>query len=323
MTDVSVCLDFGSHTTKVLSSARTVSQYPSCFIRHVSSGAVLAVGDRVANMLGKLPSDVEAVFPVRGGQVVDTLGFAQFTRAILQDFLPQTSFSFLRPVKLRAAILHADHQTQRKVLEDTLRQHSWKVSLMPAAASLWSAVQAQRLFTNQGCVIDIGGMTTKIYLFAEGELSSSQIAEFGGDAWTSEIIQVLRQECHLEVGWITAEQLKHIALHFGGKEQKHTVQGKDIVTGLPTTKVISDKLFLPGSKKLVDRVITAFEEACQNAQPELVAKMLERGVYLTGGGSSIPGLSTMLQDTLKLPLYVAQRPLEDVVRGVAEEKKTR
>jgi len=274
-------------------------------------------------MLGKLPSDVEAVFPIRSGQIVDTLGFAQFTKAIFQDLLPTTMFSFLRPAKLQAAILYADHQTQRKVLEDTLRQHSWKVALLPASATLWSVVQAQRLFTNQGCVIDLGGMTTKIYLFAEGELSSSQIAEFGGDAWTTEIMQVLRQECHLEVGWITAEKLKHTALHFGGKEQKHTVQGKDIVTGLPTTKVVSDKLFLPGSTKLVERVITAFEEACQNAQPELVAKMLERGVYLTGGGSSIPGLSTLLQDMLKLPIYVAQRPQEDVVRGVAEEKKAR
>lgn len=318
MTDVSVCLDFGSHTTKVLSNSRTLSIYPSCFIRHVTSGDVIAVGDRVTKMLGKLPSDVEAVFPVRNGQVVDTQGFEQFARAILQDFIPSNVLSFLKPMKVRAAILYPEHQTQRSVINHMLRQYSWREKLIPASEALWSVVRAQRLFTNQGCVIDIGGMTTKIYLFAEGQLSSSEVAEFGGDAWTADIMQMLRQECHLEVGWVTAESLKRTALHFGGKEQKHTVQGKDVVSGLPTTKVVSDHIFLPGAMRLVSRVITAFEEACQNAQPELVAKMLERGVYLTGGASQVAGLSSVLQETLKLPICLAKRPQEDVVRGVAE-----
>lgn len=318
MTDDSVCLDFGSHTTKVLVNGRTISMYPSCFIRHVRSGAVVAVGDRVTKMLGKLPSDVEAVFPIRNGQVVDTQGFEQFARAILQSIIPANLLSFLTPVKVRSAILYPEHQTQRRVIEHTLRQYTWKVRLAPAAEALWAAVRAQHLFTNQGCVIDIGGMTTKIFLFAEGQLSSSEVAEFGGDAWTTDIIQTLRQECYLEVGWVTAESLKRTALHFGGKEQKHTVQGKDVVTGLPTTKVISDQIFLLGATRLTGRVMQAFEEACQNAQPELVAKMLERGIYLTGGGSRVIGLSGILQETLKLPICLAKLPQEDVVRGVAE-----
>jgi len=321
MTDVSVCLDFGSHSTKVLSNGRSISIYPSCFIRHVTSGDVIAVGDRVTKMLGKLPSDVEAVFPVRNGQVVDTPAFEQFTRAILQNFIHTNLLSFLNPMNIRAAILYPDHQTQRNVLDHILRQYSWRKKLIPAADALWSTVRAQQLFTNQGCVIDIGGMTTKIFLFAEGQLSSSEVAEFGGDAWTADIIQTLRQECHLEVGWVTAETLKLTALHVGSKEQKHTVQGKDVISGLPTTKVFSDHIFLAGSMRLVNRVITAFEGACQNAQPELVAKMLERGIYLTGGASQFSGLSAVLQETLKLPICLAKRPQEDVVRGLIEAEK--
>jgi actin-like ATPase involved in cell morphogenesis len=269
MTDATVCLDFGSHTTKVLGKGRTPDLYPTCFIRHISTGTVVAVGDKVTKMLGKLPHDVEAVFPIRGGQIVDSRGFSQFVQAVLSQYVPTDLFSFLRPVELRAGVLHLNHQTQRAALERSLRPFSWRVKSSNAATALWAKVREDRLFTNQGCVIDLGAMTTKMYLFAEGQLSSVHVAEFGGDDWTAAIIHTVRQECHLETGWATAEELKRKALHYGGKEQKHTVQGKDVISGLPTTKVLSDSMFSFASAHLLKRVITTFEEACQNAQPYL------------------------------------------------------
>lgn len=319
MTDTTVCLDFGSHTTKVLGSSRTPDLYPTCFIRHISTGTVVAVGEKVTKMLGKLPHDVEAVFPIRGGQIVDSHGFSQFVHAVLKQYVPTDLLSFLRPVELRAGVLHVHHQTQRAALERSLRPLSWRVKTVSAANALWAKAREDRLFTNQGCVIDLGAMTTKMYLFAEGQLSSFQVAEFGGDDWTTAIIQTLRQESHVEIGWATAEELKRKALHYGGKEQKHTVQGKDVISGLPITKVLSDRMFTLSSEHLLERVITAFEEACQNAQPELVAKMLERGVYLTGGGARIPGIGMALQDILKIPVCTAAHPLEDLVHGLAIE----
>lgn len=312
-----LCFDVGSHTTKLLTENGQFLTLPTCFIRHISTKAVMAVGERVIKMLGKLPEDVEVVFPVRAGQVVDSVGFSQFVQAIAQEYVASDLLAFLRPVKLKAALLYSSHETQRAVFEKTLRQLSWRVQLQPMSTALWAAVSGQHLFTTQGCVIDIGGMTTKIYLFAEQQLSVSQVVEFGGDDWTMDIIQTLRRECHLEVGWSTAEELKRTALRFTGRQQKHTVQGKDVVSGLPTAKVINDELFLTGSSRLVERVIQSFEEVCQNAQPELVAKVLERGIYLTGGGSLIPGLGAVLQETLKLPVSVAIKPLEDIVRGLA------
>lgn len=314
-----ICLDVGSHTTKVLLDGKMIRMYPTCFLQHVHNREVLAIGQKVVQMLGKLPSDVAIVFPVRNGQIIDSDGYNKLTKAILNEFVRQDFFSFLRPVELRSAVLFPQYEKQREVQEKALRQLSYRKKLIPQSEALWKAVQASRIYTTQGCIIDIGGMTTKLYLFAEGQLVSSRVLEVGGDDWTTEILQSLRQQSHLEVGWVTAEQLKHSALRFGGKEQKHTVQGKDIIHGLPTTKVISDQIFMPGANRLIKRVIQGFEEICQETTPEIVARILERGVYLTGGGSQMKGLAAVMQQTLKLPVISAKNPQDDVVRGMSSD----
>ena len=312
-----ICLDVGSHTTKLLLDGKIVRMYPTCFIRDTQTHQVLAIGQKVLQMLGKLPANVSVVFPVRNGQIVESEGYTQLVKAILQEFTKDNIWSLLRPVSLRGALLYPQYQTQQTVMSKALRQVSYRSSILPMAETLWQAVRASHVYTTQGCIIDIGGMTTKFYLFAEGQLAGSKILDFGGDAWTTEVIQSLRQQSHLDVGWVTAEALKVAAVRFGSKEQKHTVHGKDIVTGLPTTKVISDQIFMAGANRLLKRVIQGFEEVCQEATPEIVAKILERGIYITGGSSQMKGLAAVLQQTLKLPVTLAKNPQDDVVRGLA------
>ncbi len=316
-----LCLDIGSHTTKLLLNGKTVRRYPTCFLRHVHTNSVVSVGPQVRKMLGKLPTDVVPVFPLRVGQVVDSEGLTQFIKVLLQDYNPGGLSSFFRPPQIECALLYPQLDMQRTAIGKAVRQISYKVKFQPVSAALWQFVKAKNISTGQGCVIDIGAMTTKVYLFAENALAGSRVIEFGGDDWTTKVIQALRQDSHIEVGWTTAEELKVAAVHFGGKEHKHTVQGKDIVTGLPVTKVVNDQIFRAGSDKLFLRLIDLFEEVFQESTPELVAKILERGVYLTGGGSQLKGLAAMLQDTLKLPVTVAKYPDEDIVRGLAYKEE--
>ncbi len=311
-----ICLDVGSHTTKICVDGRVLPYQPTCFLQHKTTGSILVVGERAGKMLGKLPNDILPIFPVRLGKITDTEAYSQFVNILLQPFVKGGLWTFFQPTHLQAVELFPEQLTQRRALFSGLRQVSRHVTLFSMADVLWDRVVSEGIFTREGCIIDIGGMTTKIYLFAEGQLSVGQVYQFGGDSWTEEVMQTLRRQYHLEVGWLTGEQFKQKVLHFGGPQHKHTIQGKDIISGLPTTKVVTEDVFEAGSRALVARLIQSFQEVCQAASPELITRILERGVYLTGGGSQIPGFGLVLEEALKLPIITANQPQEDVVRGL-------
>jgi rod shape-determining protein MreB and related proteins len=311
-----ISLDIGSHTTKVLAGQRIVI-HPTCFIQHQPTHAVLAVGKSAISMLGKLPKDARAVFPIRSGKVIDSHDLQIYLDAILKDYVSRNLISFLYPQELRVAVTFPDQVPQLEVWRKTLRKWGQRITVVAIADALWTQVKTNRVFTLEGCVIDVGAMTTKLFLYTGEQKVLSKVAEFGGDTVTDEMLQALRQEYHLEVGWVTAEQLKVKVLQYSHSSQKHTVQGKDLVSGLPVTKVIDDSAFDPSKKALLVHIVQAFTQLCQAATPELVAKIYESGIYLTGGGSVVPGLAKVLQTELKLPIHQATTSQEDLVRGLA------
>jgi rod shape-determining protein MreB and related proteins len=311
-----VCLDIGSHTTKILAGQKIFHQ-PTCFIQHQPTRAVIAVGKSAISMLGKLPKDARAVFPVRAGKVVESQDLQVYLDSTLKEYVSRNVVSFLNPQELRVVVTFPDHSTQVEVWRKVLKRWGQRVKVVAIADVLWTKVRTNRVFTHEGCVIDIGAMTTKLFLYTGEQKVLDKVADFGGDTVTNEMLQTLRQEYHLEVGWVTAEQLKIKVLHYGQSSQKHTVQGKDVVSGLPVTKVIDAVAFDSSKKVLLKNVVQAFTQLCQAATPELVAKVYESGIYLTGGGSLTPGLVKVLQTELKLPIHQASTPQEDLVRGTA------
>jgi rod shape-determining protein MreB and related proteins len=312
----SIYLDIGSHTTKILADGEFITE-PTCFVHHLPTQSVLAVGERALRMFGKLPQDSVAVFPVRAGKIVDGKLFQFFLDAVLQAYIARGVQAFLHPPKVIASTNYHLHHTQSEAWKKGLKQWGHNVKVMTVNEALWKHVISERIFTDEGCVIDLGAMTTKLFLYTSGKEVATQFMECGGNTWTQEVIQTLRKECHIEVGWMSAESLKTKVFHFGQKSQKHTVHGKDIVTGLPVTKVIDDSVFAPQKEKVVEKISELFEKLCQQATPEVIAKIYESGVFLTGGTSRVPGLPEILQTTLKLPVHLSRSPQRDIVHGLS------
>ena len=312
----SIYLDIGSHTTKLVVDGVFVAE-PTCFVHHLPTQSVIAVGERALRMFGKLPQDSVAIFPVRAGKIIDGKLFQLFLDAVLQRYLSRGILAFLYPPKVVVSTnYHVDH-TQSVAWRTALKQWGHNIKVLTVHEALWNHVVAERIFTDEGCVIDLGAMTTKLFLYSSGKEVAAQCMECGGNTWTQEVIQVLRKEYHLEVGWLSAEQLKTKVLHFGQKSQKQTVHGKDIVTGLPVTKIIDDTVFTSQNMKVVDTIHVLFEKLCQQATPEVIAKIYELGVFLTGGASRVPGLAEVLQTRLKLPVHLSRTPQRDVVHGLS------
>lgn len=311
-----VFLDIGSHTTKLL-IGESLTIHPTCFVQHQASMAVLAVGDQALKMLGKLPEHTRVVFPVRFGKVQDQVQLELFVQSILQDSISQGIQTFFSPHRLHLAVLHPEQSAQHRAWEQSLKSWGRVMPVQSCANAIWQSVRNQHLFTGDGCVIDIGAMTTKFYMYTNGNVVSQKILECGGDTWTHEVMQALRRESQLEVGWVTAEYLKTKAIQFERSSQKHSVQGKDLVTGLPTTRVIDEDVFAEKKHTLLKQLVEVFQQLSQQSSPELVAKVRETGVYLTGGGSRIKGLAKHVEQALKLPVHASRFPQRDVVQGLS------
>lgn len=311
-----VHLDVGSHTTKLSVGGPYVKMLPTAFIRDQRTGQLTTIGERVEKLVGKLPPSFTVVRPVRRGVVVDSEGYFQFLQALLQDDLPSFPFNLWRPLQLSTHQLHPSQVSQTALLQQLGHRLGVSCRVEPTATVLWRAVHHQKIFTTHGCVIDLGAMTTKLYLYAEEQLVAAHVLELGGDWWTEQVIAALRQEAQLEVGWQTAEQLKMVAVRYASKEQKHTVQGKDVISGLPVTRVVNERIFGPGANQLAQQLLTGFAELCRSASPDLVARILEQGIYLTGGSSQLVGLRQLLQDRLKLPVQLGQYPQHEVMKGL-------
>jgi rod shape-determining protein MreB and related proteins len=315
-----VCLDVGSHTTKLIVDTQAVITCPTCVVRHRATGSILAIGDGALEMLGKLPEYLEVIFPVRTGKIIETEAAKGFIEALLRQHLETDWLKLAFPPVIKLGILFPQQIAQVNAWKQVVRQTSYRCKLLSVPSALWSHLEGQRIFTGEGFVIDIGAMTTKFFLYAEGQIAQSYILEHGGNDWTDLVREVLRRKHQLDVGWQTAEQLKHQAIHFGKNVRKHTVRGKDILSGLPVTKVIEDQIFVEEAMVYVDKIIAACEQLCQSSSSELVARIFTHGVYLTGGASQVVGLRSLLEQQLKVSITASAQPQVDVVKGLSSGK---
>jgi actin-like ATPase involved in cell morphogenesis len=110
-----ICLDIGSHTTKICVDGKILPSQPTCFLQDRTTGSVLVAGEQAGRMLGKLPENILPVFPVRAGKVTDTEAYAQFLKVLLDPFSSGGVLHFLQPPHVKAAELFPDHLTQKKV----------------------------------------------------------------------------------------------------------------------------------------------------------------------------------------------------------------
>jgi rod shape-determining protein MreB len=166
-------------------------------------------------------------------------------------------------------------------------------------------------------IIDIGGGTTDIAVISLGGIVRSKNLKIAGDRFNSDIISYIRSELKILVGERTAERIKMEVGRIIPKTDtmEITVRGRDLVTGLPKEVVITDADIREAIGQSIDTLLEASKEVLENTPPEILSDIMNRGVYLTGGGALIMGLDELLHEHLQIPVYVAEDPLTAVARG--------
>ena len=168
-------------------------------------------------------------------------------------------------------------------------------------------------------VVDIGGGTTDIAVISLGGIVVSKALKIAGDKFNADIVAYLRSEFKILIGEKTSEEIKIAVASVASRREPLMVivRGRDLVTGLPREVTINDHDVRNAIGHDIEELIESVKEVLETTPPELVADIMQRGIYLAGGGALIRGLPQYLTASLGVPVVVAPDPLTAVVRGTA------
>lgn len=322
---VTLHLDIGSVNTRVLVGKKLVFDEATCVLKNLQDGSILAVGRKAKQVHGKNSPRTEVVFPVREGVVADKMALTNYLRAILKQVIKKDGYKFLKvsgKYALPASASPVEKEAMAKVLAEV-----GLASLKPIGQSeaTYRNIVSSKIKSNSICVINIGGQTTELSLFAHDQLVAVKTISWGGQAFTQVIKEYLQSDYQLGVGWSTAEDIKRQVGYLGkedddspDKSLQMAVRGKDLLENTIKTVTIKADSFFSEFLVLAEELTDGVGLFLTQVPAELVAQSLDQGIFLTGGGSQLKGLSHHLQTLLKCEIFVSSSPQIDVVEGLSK-----
>ena len=314
-------IDLGTANTLVSVRGRgIVIDEPSVVAIDRVSKRVLAIGADAKRMVGRTPSTIVAVRPLRDGVISD---FAT-TEKMLQYFIRSVNERFglgIPKPRVVVGIPSSATEVEKRAVHDAAMAAGARAAYLieePMAAAIGSGLPVMDAAGSM--IVDIGGGTTEVAVIALGGIVRSQSVRAAGDAMDQAIIYYARQVHNTLIGERTAEQIKIDAGSAFPLDEEWTadLRGRDLATGLPKTIEISTVELRDALSAVTNEIIRAVRATIETTPPELVADLMMRGIAMTGGGSLLRGLDRRVATETRFPVYVAEDPLRSVVRGCAE-----
>jgi rod shape-determining protein MreB and related proteins len=313
-----MAVDLGTANTLVYVRGKgIVLNEPSVVAINTNTSGILAVGTEAKRMIGRTPGNIVAIRPLKDGVIADFETTERMLRYFIQKVHRRRHFAKPRIVVcVPSGITGVE---QRAVKDAGYQAGARKVYIIeePMAAAIGAGLPVHEPTGNM--VVDIGGGTTEVAVISLGGIVTSQSIRIGGDELDNSIIQYVKKEYSLMLGERTAEEIKMaIGSAFPAPDEPHAeIRGRDLVTGLPKTIVVSSEEIRKAIEEPVNQIVDAVKTTLDKTPPELSGDVMDRGIVLTGGGALLRGLDARLQHELGIPVLVADRPLDSVVLGTA------
>jgi len=280
----------------------------------MKDGKPLAVGAAAKLMIGRTPSNIQAIRPLKDGVIADF----EICEKMLRYFIHRVhQRRFAKPRMIICVPSGITGVEQRAVVEAAMFAGARKAHIIeePMAAAIGAGLPIMEPTGNM--VVDIGGGTTEVAVISMGGIVTSQSIRVGGDEIDQAIIAFVKKEFQLALGERSAEEIK---IHMGSayplqEEVRAQIRGRDLVTGLPKTIVISTEEIRQAIEEPVLAIIDAVKSTLDATPPELSSDLMEQGIVLTGGGALLKGLATRLQIETNMPIFIADDPLNCVALG--------
>ena len=290
---------------------------PSVVAVNTRTGQILAIGREAKKMVGKTPSHIVATRPLVDGVVSDF----EITQEMLRYFIGKVtegSFKFLRRPRILIGIPSGVTEVEKRAVIDAATNAGARQAFLidePMAAAIGARLPVIDAAGNM--VVDIGGGTCEIAVISLGGVVISRSLRIAGDEMNEDIVRFCRNEFNLLVGEKTAEEVKiGIGSAFPLKEQlRASIRGRDLVSGLPKEVVVTDDHIREALSRSIRMIVNNIKTVIEETPPELLSDVMQRGIVLSGGGSLIRGLDTLIANQTGIPVRTVEDPLTAVVRG--------
>jgi rod shape-determining protein MreB len=308
-------IDLGTANTLVHVGGRGVLlREPSVVAINKDSGEVVAVGEEAKRMLGRTPSHIVATRPLKDGVIAD---FEQ-TEKMLQYFISKVSNRFLLRRTVVVGIPSGVTEVERRAVIEASRNAGATQAYVieePMAAAFGAGLPVDE--PNGSMIVDIGGGTTEVAVISLGGIVHSRSIRVAGDELDEAISSYVRRAYNLYIGDRTAE---HTKIEIGSavtleKELQLTIKGRDLVTGLPRSAVISSEEVRMAIAEPLNAIVEAVKLTLEATPPELASDAMDSGIVLAGGGALLRGLDRLISQETGMPVHIAPDPLSCVAIG--------
>jgi rod shape-determining protein MreB and related proteins len=310
-----MAVDLGTANTLVYVRGRgIVLSEPSVVAIDHASGEVHAVGVEAKRMLGRTPGTISAIRPLKDGVIADFDVTEQMLRHFIQK-VHQHRFAHPRVV---VCVPSGVTGVEKRAVEEATRNAGARDAYLieePMAAAIGAGLPVSEPTGNM--VVDVGGGTTEVAVISLGGIVVSVSLRLGGDEMDEAIISHVKREYKLLIGNQTAEEIKlEVGSAFRLKEEVQAeVRGRDMLTGLPKTVIISSEEVRHALEEPVSQIVDAIKSTLDKTPPELAADIMDRGIVLAGGGALLSGLDERLRHETQMPVQLAESPLTCVAVG--------
>ena len=291
---------------------------PSVVAIDKKTGEIKATGYEAKEMLGRTPENIEAVRPMKDGVIADFTATCLMLKNMFKKVCNR--YNVGRPRVVVGVPSGITEVEERAVEETILRAGAKEVYLIeePMAAAVGAGIKVAE--PSGSMIIDIGGGTTEVAVISLGGIVVSESLRIAGDELDEDIINYIKRVENLAIGETTAELIK-ISIGCAAPLMTDTpmeIRGRDLTTGLPRNITIRSSQIMEAMKESISKIVYTVKQTLEKTPPELAADLVEKGVYLAGGGALIQNLDIFLSQEIEMPVIIADNPLDCVVNGTGK-----
>ncbi|MCT2882190.1 rod shape-determining protein [Lentilactobacillus buchneri] len=289
---------------------------PSVVAVDTRTGKVLAVGSEAYRMVGRTPSNIRAIRPLKDGVISDF----DITEEMLTYFINKLDVKgFMSKPKIMICVPTNVTEIERNAIMQAAEKAGGGQVYLEEEPKVAAVGAGMDIFQPRGnMVIDMGGGTSDIAIISLGDIVASKSIRVAGDKMNTEIASYIKQKHNLIIGEHTAEKIK-IEIGTAKKDDSDVktleVRGRDAVSGMPRAVTIDSNEIAEAINDTVQLIISGAKEVLEVIPPELASDIVDRGIMLTGGGALLRNIDQVIADALTVPVIISENPLDNVAKG--------
>lgn len=314
-----IAIDLGTANTIIIHNDKIVVDEPSIVTIDLKTEKLIAIGEKARQMQGKTHANLKTIRPLRDGVIADFNAAEQMIRGMIKMMNPKSRF-FTPSLRMVVCIPSGSTEVEIRAVRDSAEHAGGRDVYMiyePMAAAIGIGLDVEAPEGNM--VVDIGGGTTEIAVISLGGLVTNKSIRIAGDDLTADIMEYMRHQHNIKIGERTAEEIKiNVGSALSQLENPpadYLIQGPNQMTALPIEVPVSYQEISHCLEKSISKIETAILSALEQTPPELYSDIVNRGIWLAGGGALLRGLAKRFTEKINIQFHVAEDPLRAVARG--------